>query len=299
MIAVSWHDTLNAYRYWHQLAAEGRLSPRLETRTTLASPHIMPEPAHSLNLQSLPTEILQMIVDHTLRDIQNLISVRTVSKLLRALSNRHFRQSYLMHLHISPTFESFIRLAETTQVPDLASDIQSITVTYDNQNPSVLAALCPGIGAIDEADLLLRALDNLHRIGKRIRLIVRVAKIPLDHKASIISIMYQVLVYILFYHGGHGVQKIFLDFDDTFSRACSAINTLLKTRASTKHYSLAYRRIWAHIMQSQKTPYGMPLQRTPNSLLFLWGMINGVFIQCVKSKSSAISKIFQVRKDKQ
>jgi hypothetical protein len=42
-------------------------------------------------IQSLPTEILQMIVNHRFRDIQNLISVRIVSKLLRALNNRHFR----------------------------------------------------------------------------------------------------------------------------------------------------------------------------------------------------------------
>jgi hypothetical protein len=208
----------------------------------------MPEPTHSVDLQFLPTEILQMIVNHTLREIQNLISVRTVSKLLRALSNRHFRQSYLMHLHVAPTYEAFTRLAETTQVPDLASDIQSITVTYDNQNPSVSGALCSGIETVDEADLLLRALNNLHRNGKRIRLIVRVDKTPLDYKASIISIMHQVLVYILFCHGGHGVRKLFLDFDDTTSDFYPVVHTLSKTRASTKDYGPGFRRIWAYMM---------------------------------------------------
>jgi hypothetical protein len=134
-------------------------------------------------------------------------------------------------------------------VPDLASDIQSIAFTYDNQNSSLSDTLCPGMWAIDEADLLLRALDNLHLMGKRISLIVRVAKTPLDHKASIIGIMYQVLVYVLFYHGGYGVQRIFLDFDETDSHAFPVVGTLPKTRASTKDYGPGFRRIWDYMMQ--------------------------------------------------
>jgi hypothetical protein len=208
----------------------------------------MPEPVRFLHLQSLSIEILQMVVDLTIYDTKNLLNVRAVSKLLRALSNQNFRQCFLTHLHVAQTPEAFTRLAGTTQVPELASDIQSITVTYDNQNPSVSAALCLGMETIDKVDLLLRALDNLHHMGKRICLTIRVAETPLDNKASVISITYQVLVYILFCHGGHGVRKLFLDFDDTTPDFYAVVHTLSKTRASTKDYGPGFRRIWAYMM---------------------------------------------------
>jgi hypothetical protein len=222
-----------------------------DTRVALASSQIIAEPVHSLDLHSLPTEVLQMIVDYTIQVTKSLQSVRAVCKLLEALSNRHFRKSHLTHLSIAPACEAFTRLSWTARIPELAVNIQSSTVNYDNQNPSLSGALCPGMWAKDKADLLLRALHHLHRNSKQINLIFRVAKTPLDGKASIISIMYQILIYVLFYHGGYGVQKVFLDFDDTTSRAYPVIGTLPNTRASTKNYGPGYRHIWAHMMQSR------------------------------------------------
>jgi hypothetical protein len=155
-----------------------------------------------------------MITDLTHHDTEALQSVRATCKPLKQLTDQHFCKAYLTHLRVFPTSKAFTRLLWTAQVPDLAANIESIAVNYDNKDGSPSGALCPGMWATGEVDLLLRTLEHFHRIGKQVSLIVAVVKTPLDNKSTIISILYQVLAYIVFCHGGHGVKRLVLDFDD-------------------------------------------------------------------------------------
>lgn len=190
-----------------------------------------------------------MIIDHTHHDTKSLQSVRATCKLLKILSEKHFCQSFLTHLRVTQTHKAFNTLLWTAQIPELAANIQSVNVTYDNMNPSLSGALCPGMWVEGEVDLLLRTLKHFHHIGKQITLVVSIAKTPLDNTSSIISIMYQVLAYILFCHGAEGVKTLVLDFDDTTSDAYQVQNTLLESRAFAKDYGPEYQRVWACIRQ--------------------------------------------------
>jgi hypothetical protein len=66
---------------------------------------------------------------------------------------------------------------------------------------------------------------------------------PLHSISSIISIMYRVLTTVLFHYGGHGVQKLFLDFDDTTSDAYPVLSTVQQDREFAEDSGPRYRHV--------------------------------------------------------
>lgn len=190
-----------------------------------------------------------MIVNETSRDTKSLQNLRLSCKLLKGLSEKHFHEYYLTHLIVSPTSKALTRLSWTVQEPELAANIQSIVVTYDNTEPSASSAPYPGMWIVGEVDHLLRALSHLHHAGKQVDLIVKIAKTPVDGTCSIISIAYQVLAYVLFSYGARGVKKLFLDFDDTTSTSFPVFHTSQQVQTLHDDFGPRFQRIWARIMQ--------------------------------------------------
>jgi len=220
----------------------------LETHAALAPPQIVPEPTDRVTLLSMPPEVVQMIVNATFKDTKSLQNVRATCKTLKQLSEKHFRESYLTHLIVSPTRRALARLSWTVQEPKLAANIQSITVTYDNTNLSTSSVLCPGMWIVGEVDYLLRALRHLDSVGKQVDLIVNVAKTPADGTSTIISIAYPVLIYVLSGHGARGIKKLSLDFDDTVATHLPIYTTSQQILALDEDFGPRYQRIWACIM---------------------------------------------------
>ena len=193
----------------------------------------------------MPLEVVQMIVNHTFQDTKSLQNVRLSCKLLKVLSKKHFRERYLTHLLISPTSKALTRLSWTVQEPELAANIQSITVTYNNTNVTHSDGLCPGLWIQGEVDHLLKALTHLHRTGKQVDLVVKIAQAPVDGTSTIISIAYPVLVYVLSSHGAQGIKRLFLDFDDTASTHLPVYTTA--QQMLVEDFGPRYQRIWACI----------------------------------------------------
>ena len=189
-----------------------------------------------------------MIVNETFKDTKSLQNVRATCKTLKQLSEKHFRESHLTHLHVSPTSKALARLSWTAYEPLLAANIQSITVTYNNTNVTRSDGLCPGMWIRGEVDHLLRALKRLHRMGKQVDLIVKIAKTPGDGRSTIISVAYSVLMYVLSGHGAQGIKKLFLDFDDTASTKLPIYTTPQQLLTLDEDLAPRYQRIWACMM---------------------------------------------------
>ena len=195
----------------------------------------------------MPMELIEKIIDFAAND-KSLPQVRLVCGLFESLSERHFHRAYLTHLHIDPTHEAFTRLLWTVQDPVLSDSVQSITVLYDNDDFSESGALCFGMYEEGNVDRLLRALDHFHRRGRTIDLNVKITKVPLDPTDSVISILYRVLVYVLFGHGLRGLRSISLDIDDTSSAALPILtNPSQDGRYWAEEFGPRFERIWAHI----------------------------------------------------
>jgi hypothetical protein len=106
-----------------------------------------------------------MIVNNTFDDTETIQSVRASCKVLKQLSEKHFRQSHLTHLHVSSTREAFTRLLWTAKKFDLARQMQSVTILFDNEDPTLSDTLCSVIHEF-EFDPLLRTFHHLHYAGK-------------------------------------------------------------------------------------------------------------------------------------
>lgn len=195
----------------------------------------------------MPLEVVQMIVNETFHDTKSFQRVRATSKLFKELSEKHFRESYLTHLIVSPTTKALTRLSWTVQEPELAANIQSITVTYDNTDVTHSDGLCPGMWIRGEVDHLLSALRHLQRMGKQVDLVVKIAKTPTDGTGTIVSTAYPVLVYVLSGHGAQGIKRLFLDFDDSASTHLPFYTTSQQMLTSVENFGLRYQRFWACI----------------------------------------------------
>lgn len=226
-----------------QMTTGGNIFAYLEARAA------RPPQIHRLTLLSMPLEVVQMIVDETVKDTKSLQSIRATCKLLKQLSEKHFRQAHLTHLHVSPTREAFGRLLWTVHVYELAPNIQSITIPYHNETPKLSGALCAGMSASEGGDLFFQTLERLSLIRKRINLIVKVAETPLDGTCSVISILYRVLTYVLIFNSGRGVQKLFLDFDDTESNFLPVLRTSRRIRTMAEDFGPSFQRIWEQLLQ--------------------------------------------------
>jgi hypothetical protein len=200
----------------------------------------------------MPTEVLQMITDYTLPDAESLQSLRATCKLFKRLTEQGFRQSHLTYLHVAPTYEAFTRLLWTARRSDIGPLIRSITVVYDVEDDALSGALCPG--TCDEAggDLLLQTLEHIRCTGRKVNLNVTISQALLDNTSSVISILYRVLIYVLFSRAGHNVQKLFLDIDDTTSPLYPVypITPLLpEDRFYAKDFGPKFQCIWKHMAQ--------------------------------------------------
>jgi hypothetical protein len=227
------------------------LDAYLDSHSLVMSPQIEPEPVHRRSdLLSLPLEVVQMIVNNTFDDTETIQSVRASCKVLKQLSEKHFRQSYLTHLHVPSTREAFTRLLWTAKKFDLARQMQSITILFDNEDPTLSDTLCSVIHEI-EFDPLLRTLHHLHYAGKQIDLIVTIARTPLDNTSSVISIMHRVLDTPLFRSSGLRVRKLFLDIDDTTSPVYPDLKTEEEDRELAEDFGSKFQHIWTRMMETR------------------------------------------------
>ncbi|KAK6001262.1 hypothetical protein QM012_002593 [Aureobasidium pullulans] len=224
----------------------------LDSRRTPGSAQMALKLGPKSRLMSLPVELLQMIVDLVAEDKKDLPNFRLVCKLFEKLSENYFHRAFLVQLHVAPTRKAFRRLLWTARLPELSRSIQSITTLYDNEEFAEHGTLCSGVYARGKVDLLLETLEHLHHIGRRVDLIVTVAKPPLDPSSSVIAILHRVLGYLLFgypVHGPPGVRNIFLDIDDTSSAALPILTDPSEQRFLAEDYGPRYHDIWARMIE--------------------------------------------------
>jgi hypothetical protein len=254
-VIVSLHYKAPCYHHCQEVTTEGGIFAYLNSRRSIAPPQDLSEPVHSLDLLSMPTEVLQMITDYTLPDAKAVQSVRLTCKLFKRLTEQGFRQSHLTHLHVAPTYEAFTRLLWTAQRYDIGPLIQSITVVYDVEVDALSGALCSGMHDETGGDLLLRTLEHIRCTGRKVNLNITISEAPLDNTSSVISILYRVLKYVLFSRAGHSVQKLSLDIDDTTSPVypvypITPLSTEdMEDRYYAKDFGPKFQPIWKHMAQ--------------------------------------------------
>lgn len=204
------------------------------------------------SLVSLPMELVEMIIRLVAEDKKSLPNVRLVCKLFKKLSEGYFHRAFLTQLHVAPTQKAFTRLLWTARLPELSRTIQSITIPYDNINFAGSGALSAGAYVEGEVDLFLKTLEHFHQIGRHIDLNVTVVKTPLDSGCSVISVMYEVLVYVLFSYVGHGqrgVRSISLDIDDSLNSIYTVLAHPSQNRDRAEDFGPRFQRIWGHMLE--------------------------------------------------
>ncbi|CAD0090194.1 unnamed protein product, partial [Aureobasidium mustum] len=227
----------------------GGIFDYLSSHCSPEPPQMPSEPVSQSTLLSLPLELIQMIVKLTIDDKKAIQSLRLACKFFKTLElvEKHFRLTYLAHLHVAPTQKlspDFCGRCDflSSAIPSSPSLSSTITTTFLIRVPF----------ALGKGDLLLEALEHFHHIGRTVDLNVTVAKPPLDGTSSVIGILYRVLEHVLVGYPVHdqpGVRNITLDIDDTSSAAFPILTDSSEDRKFAECYASRFQHIWTRIAE--------------------------------------------------